>query len=255
MIKAGPENAQEAFDTGTAIKSSLRRIETLGKPVVAAINGAALGGGYEIALASHHRVALDAPAAQDRPARGDPRPAAAGGGVTRTVRLMGITNTLLKVLLQGTQYSPQRALENGLVHEVAADVRVSPRRAPSSTPTPSRTSPGTSPATESGRHAVEPEVRRQPARLPGQPEEAQQLNGAPYPAPRNDGGRRRGLPGRLRDRAGHRGPLLHRAGHRADLEEHDPGVLLRPPGGQLRRQPSPGHRAAPGPQGRRPAPG
>lgn len=62
MIKAGPENAQDAFDTGMAIKSSLRRIETLGKPVVAAINGAALGGGYEIALASHHRVALDAPA-------------------------------------------------------------------------------------------------------------------------------------------------------------------------------------------------
>lgn len=44
MIKAGPENAQAAFDTGTAIKRSLRRIETLGKPVVAAINGAALGG-------------------------------------------------------------------------------------------------------------------------------------------------------------------------------------------------------------------
>ncbi|MEK8145773.1 enoyl-CoA hydratase-related protein [Streptomyces sp. M10(2022)] len=62
MIKVGPENAQAAFDTGTAIKRSLRRIETLGKPVVAAINGAALGGGYEIALASHHRVALDTPA-------------------------------------------------------------------------------------------------------------------------------------------------------------------------------------------------
>ena len=61
MIKAGPEDAQAAFDTGTAIKNSLRRIETLGKPVVAAINGAALGGGYEIALASHHRIALDAP--------------------------------------------------------------------------------------------------------------------------------------------------------------------------------------------------
>ena len=61
MIQVGPELAQQAFDTGTAIKSSLRRIETLGKPVVAAINGAALGGGYEIALACHHRIALDAP--------------------------------------------------------------------------------------------------------------------------------------------------------------------------------------------------
>ncbi len=61
MIKVGPEDAQQVFETGNAIKRSLRRIETLGKPVVAAINGAALGGGYEIALAAHHRVALDAP--------------------------------------------------------------------------------------------------------------------------------------------------------------------------------------------------
>ncbi|NIF15314.1 enoyl-CoA hydratase/isomerase family protein, partial [Burkholderia sp. Ax-1735] len=58
MIKVGPEDAQAVFDAGTSVKRSLRRIETLGKPVVAAINGAALGGGYEIALAAHHRVAL-----------------------------------------------------------------------------------------------------------------------------------------------------------------------------------------------------
>ncbi|GHH50826.1 3-hydroxyacyl-CoA dehydrogenase NAD-binding domain-containing protein [Streptomyces candidus] len=120
MIKVGPENAQQAFDTGTAIKNSLRRIETLGKPVVAAINGAALGGGYEIALASHHRVALDAPGSKIGLPEVTLGLLPAGGGVTRTVRLMGIADALLKVLLQGTQYSPQRALENGLVHEVAA---------------------------------------------------------------------------------------------------------------------------------------
>ncbi|GAA1510635.1 3-hydroxyacyl-CoA dehydrogenase NAD-binding domain-containing protein [Streptomyces albidochromogenes] len=120
MIKVGPENAQQAFDTGTAIKRSLRRIETLGKPVVAAINGAALGGGYEIALACHHRVALDAPGSKIGLPEVTLGLLPAGGGVTRTVRLMGIADALLKVLLQGTQYSPQRALENGLVHEVAA---------------------------------------------------------------------------------------------------------------------------------------
>ncbi|MFC9988568.1 3-hydroxyacyl-CoA dehydrogenase NAD-binding domain-containing protein [Streptomyces globisporus] len=120
MIKAGPENAQAAFDTGTAIKNSLRRIETLGKPVVAAINGAALGGGYEIALASHHRVALDTPGSRIGLPEVTLGLLPAGGGVTRTVRLMGIADALLKVLLQGTQYTPQRALENGLVHEVAA---------------------------------------------------------------------------------------------------------------------------------------
>ncbi|WP_406301932.1 3-hydroxyacyl-CoA dehydrogenase NAD-binding domain-containing protein [Streptomyces sp. NBC_00885] len=120
MIKVGPEQAQQAFDAGTAIKASLRRIETLGKPVVAAINGAALGGGYEIALASHHRVALDAPGSKIGLPEVTLGLLPAGGGVTRTVRLMGIADALLKVLLQGTQYSPQRALENGLVHEVAA---------------------------------------------------------------------------------------------------------------------------------------
>ncbi len=120
MIKVGPENAQQVFDTGTAIKASLRRIETLGKPVVAAINGAALGGGYEIALACHHRVALDAPGSKIGLPEVTLGLLPAGGGVTRTVRLMGIADALLKVLLQGTQYSPQRAMENGLVHEVAA---------------------------------------------------------------------------------------------------------------------------------------
>ncbi|WP_413752268.1 3-hydroxyacyl-CoA dehydrogenase NAD-binding domain-containing protein [Streptomyces sp. R-74717] len=119
MIKVGPENAQRAFDTGTAIKNSLRRIETLGIPVVAAINGAALGGGYEIALASHHRVALDAPGSRIGLPEVTLGLLPAGGGVTRTVRLMGIADALLKVLLQGTQYTPRRALENGLVHEVA----------------------------------------------------------------------------------------------------------------------------------------
>ncbi|WP_326701055.1 3-hydroxyacyl-CoA dehydrogenase NAD-binding domain-containing protein [Streptomyces sp. NBC_01754] len=120
MIKVGPEDAQAAFDAGTAIKHSLRRIETLGKPVVAAINGAALGGGYEIALASHHRVALDAPGSRIGLPEVTLGLLPAGGGVTRTVRLMGITDALLKVLLQGTQYTPARALENGLVHEIAA---------------------------------------------------------------------------------------------------------------------------------------
>ncbi|MFB7918826.1 3-hydroxyacyl-CoA dehydrogenase NAD-binding domain-containing protein [Streptomyces sp. NPDC056061] len=120
MIRVGPENAQQAFETGNAIKNSLRRIETLGKPVVAAINGAALGGGYEIALASHHRIALDAPGSRIGLPEVTLGLLPAGGGVTRTVRLMGIADALLKVLLQGTQYTPRRALENGLVHEVAA---------------------------------------------------------------------------------------------------------------------------------------
>ncbi|WP_267242037.1 3-hydroxyacyl-CoA dehydrogenase NAD-binding domain-containing protein [Streptomyces sp. PR69] len=119
MIKAGPGDAQRIFDAGMDVKRALRRIETLGKPVVAAINGAALGGGYEIALACHHRIALDAPGSKIGLPEVTLGLLPGGGGVTRTVRLMGIADALLKVLVQGTQYSPRRALASGLVDEVA----------------------------------------------------------------------------------------------------------------------------------------
>ncbi|MFP3986751.1 3-hydroxyacyl-CoA dehydrogenase NAD-binding domain-containing protein [Streptomyces sp. E11-3] len=185
MIQVGPENAQQAFETGTGIKNSLRRIETLGKPVVAAINGAALGGGYEIALASHHRVALDAPGSKIGLPEVTLGLLPAGGGVARTVRLMGITDALLKVLLQGTQYNPQRALENGLIHEVAAteaEMLAQARAFIDANPesqqpwdVPGYRIPGGTPA--------HPKFA---ANLPAFPANLKkQTAGAPYPAPRN----------------------------------------------------------------------
>ncbi|MEU6159882.1 3-hydroxyacyl-CoA dehydrogenase NAD-binding domain-containing protein [Streptomyces sp. NPDC047130] len=118
LIKVTPETAHDLYEGGLEMKRDLRRIETLGKPVVAAINGAALGGGYEIALSCHHRVALDAPGSKIGLPEVTLGLLPGGGGVVRTVRKLGITDALLKVLLQGTQYSPRRALENGLVDEV-----------------------------------------------------------------------------------------------------------------------------------------
>src|SRR3954469_18083146 len=59
LIAVQPEQAQEIFDQSQAVKAQLRRIELLGVPTVAAINGAALGGGLEIALAFRHRIAAD----------------------------------------------------------------------------------------------------------------------------------------------------------------------------------------------------
>ncbi|MDT0422293.1 3-hydroxyacyl-CoA dehydrogenase NAD-binding domain-containing protein [Streptomyces evansiae] len=118
---ARPEDAERVLADSLALKSALRRIETLGKPVVAAINGAALGGGYELALASHHRVALDAPGYRVGLPEVTLGLLPGGGGVTRSVRLLGITDALLTLLLQGTQHTPRRALEKGLIDELATD--------------------------------------------------------------------------------------------------------------------------------------
>jgi 3-hydroxyacyl-CoA dehydrogenase/enoyl-CoA hydratase/3-hydroxybutyryl-CoA epimerase len=111
------DQAQEIFDKSQAIKAQLRRIERLGVPTVAAINGAALGGGLEIALAFNHRIA-----AAGRYEIGLPEVTLGllpgGGGVTRTVRLLGVQSALMDVLLQGQRYKPEDALAKGLIHEV-----------------------------------------------------------------------------------------------------------------------------------------
>ncbi|UPZ27856.1 3-hydroxyacyl-CoA dehydrogenase NAD-binding domain-containing protein [Streptomyces sp. LRE541] len=185
LIRVTPETAQQLLDGGLAIKRDLRRIETLGKPVVAAMNGAALGGGYEIALACHHRVALDAPGSKIGCPEVTLGLLPGGGGVVRTVRLLGIADALLKVLLQGTQYSPRRALENGLVHEVAATQEEMLDRArafidanpESSQPwdKPGYRIPGGTPSNP-----------KFAANLPAFPANLRkQTGGAPYPAPRN----------------------------------------------------------------------
>ena len=125
MITAGPENAGEIFAEVEEIKRDLRALETLGKPVVAAINGAALGGGLEIALACHRRIAADIKGS----AIGLPEVSLGllpgGGGVARTVRMFGIQNAFVNVLSQGTRFSPKKAKDAGLVDELvdtAADV-------------------------------------------------------------------------------------------------------------------------------------
>jgi 3-hydroxyacyl-CoA dehydrogenase/enoyl-CoA hydratase/3-hydroxybutyryl-CoA epimerase len=117
---AKPDDAEQVATWVRENKAVLRRLETLGKPVVAAINGAALGGGLEICLACHHRIALD----DSRVQLGFPEvqlgllPGA--GGVTRTVRMFGIVNALMQLLLQGQRIRPQQAMEMGLVDELVS---------------------------------------------------------------------------------------------------------------------------------------
>ncbi len=122
VIKLGPENAGEAFAMVEDVKRDLRTIETLGVPVVAAINGAAMGGGLEIALACHHRIIADVKGCQIGLPEVTLGLLPGGGGVTRTVRMLGIQNAFMSVLSQGTRFKPAQAKELGLVDEIVGSV-------------------------------------------------------------------------------------------------------------------------------------
>jgi len=118
MRAIGPQDAGAYAEYVRDNKAVLRRLETLGPPVVAAINGAALGGGLEIALATHHRIVVDDPKA----VVGFPEvtlglmPGA--GGVGRSVRLLGIAEALEQLLLRGQRLRPAQAVELGIVDAV-----------------------------------------------------------------------------------------------------------------------------------------
>ena len=120
LKKVTPETADEFAGWVRENKALLRRLETLGKPVVAAINGAALGGGLEIALATHRRIVVDDPKIQ----LGQPEvqlgllPGA--GGVVRITRMLGIVNGLMQVLLQGQRIRPAQGKEIGIVDELVS---------------------------------------------------------------------------------------------------------------------------------------
>ncbi|SFA92611.1 3-hydroxyacyl-CoA dehydrogenase / enoyl-CoA hydratase / 3-hydroxybutyryl-CoA epimerase [Amycolatopsis marina] len=122
LIRATPEHAEELTKRGNELKAQLRKLETFGKPVVAAINGAALGGGLEIALATHHRIAADVKGSQIGLPEVSLGLLPGGGGVTRTVRLLGIQSAIMNVLVQGQRHKPAKALELGLVHELVGSV-------------------------------------------------------------------------------------------------------------------------------------
>jgi 3-hydroxyacyl-CoA dehydrogenase / enoyl-CoA hydratase / 3-hydroxybutyryl-CoA epimerase len=119
LLSVGPDQAQGVFEKGQTLKAQLRRLEKLGVPTVAAINGAALGGGLEICLAFNHRIAVDA-----RYEIGLPEVTLGllpgGGGVARVTRLLGVSSALMDVLLQGQRYQPSAAQAKGLVHELVA---------------------------------------------------------------------------------------------------------------------------------------
>lgn len=105
------------FENTQAMKAAFRQLETFGKPIVAAINGACLGGGLELALACHYRIAINHRGTKI----GFPEVMLGlipgGGGVTKAVRLMGLEASA-SLLTQGKQVSATKAEEIGLIHAV-----------------------------------------------------------------------------------------------------------------------------------------
>jgi 3-hydroxyacyl-CoA dehydrogenase/enoyl-CoA hydratase/3-hydroxybutyryl-CoA epimerase len=110
--------AAQAFDRfAGGLQHVLRRLETSGKPWVAAINGLALGGGFELCLACHYRVMADDPKVFVGLPEVKVGLLPGGGGTQRMPRLIGIAQSL-PYLLEGGNISAQEAKQLGLVHEV-----------------------------------------------------------------------------------------------------------------------------------------
>ena len=101
-----------------AFHENLRAIETCGKPVVAALTGSALGGGFELALACHHRIAVDDPRLQVGLPEVNLGLIPGGGGTQRLPRLIGI-QPALEVIAQGQIMRASKAKSKGLVDALA----------------------------------------------------------------------------------------------------------------------------------------
>ena len=112
------QTAEQAFAAAESMKALLRRLEKCTKPVVAALNGTALGGGLEIALACNHRIALNNPKAKFGLPEVKIGLLPGGGGTQRLPRLIGIQNAL-PLMLEGKELRADAAVSAGIVHELA----------------------------------------------------------------------------------------------------------------------------------------
>ncbi|GAB3595978.1 enoyl-CoA hydratase/isomerase family protein [Microbacterium tumbae] len=165
-------------------KSVLRRLERLGRPVVATLNGTALGGGLEIALTAHHRIAAgDAVDARFGLPEVSLGLLPGGGGVTRTVRMLGLQKALQEVILPARRFDAADALAVGIIDEIVpfAELDAAARAWIAANPHPVKPwdekgfrLPGGSPSSP----AIAGMLPMLPALL------RKQLRGAPMPAPR-----------------------------------------------------------------------
>ena len=163
------------------MKKNMRTLETLGKPVVSCLNGSALGGGWEIALVGHHRIAVDDPKIRFGMPEITLGLIPGASGITKMTRLLGLLGAQPYVL-ESKLFGPREALELGLVHELVpskAELRASALAWIAANP--------------SARHPFDDKAYRIPGGTPGSPSIAPALALAPamlkktsrglYPAP------------------------------------------------------------------------
>lgn len=117
-LMGGPQPATAARALSEQASFALhRRLETCGKPFVALINGHALGGGYELCLACHHRIMTDDPQATVGLPEVTVGLLPGSGGTQRLPRMIGLEASL-PILLDGRTLNPQAALALGMVDQV-----------------------------------------------------------------------------------------------------------------------------------------
>ncbi len=111
---------QQVFDMSQQLKHTLFRIERCGRPVVCALPGTALGGGLEIAMACHYRIAINNPKAKFGLPEVKLGLLPGGGGTQRLPRLIGI-QAALPLMLEGKELDPEKAKAAGIIDALAND--------------------------------------------------------------------------------------------------------------------------------------
>lgn len=112
------EERQRMFEAMMGVKAPLRQLETLGVPVACGMNGPALGGGFEIALSCHYRVALGGVAVGLPESQIGLMPGA--GGTVRITYMLGMQEAV-GLVSTGKRLKAEKAVEKGLINELAAD--------------------------------------------------------------------------------------------------------------------------------------
>jgi enoyl-CoA hydratase/carnithine racemase len=119
VMRLQPSDAPAVFAEIERVKKNFRTIETLGKPVVSCLNGTALGGGWEVALLGHYRIAIDEPKTKFGLPEVTLGLLPGASGVTKMTRHLGLLGAQ-PYLIEGKTFSAQEAKGLGLVHALVA---------------------------------------------------------------------------------------------------------------------------------------